>query len=138
VDNIIENALKAGDYIVQHKIPLNLWGEMIPEMDMTEQTLRLKQFQTDSDVSLGRSFDRFPWQGRGIPTNVGSGGGVQSLALVDENDDIRILPTGSMMPLLIWDLKRWLKSRNSKIILHLKTGLHTCLGLLRSHFVQIT
>ena len=92
VDNIIENALKAGDYIVQHKIPLNLWGEMIPEIDMTEQTLRLKQFQTDFRCLFGDGV-LMGFLGRvgGIPTNVGSGGGVQSLALVDENDDIRDL-----------------------------------------------
>jgi hypothetical protein len=90
VDNIIENALKEGDYIVQKKIPLNLWGEMIPEIDMAEQTIRLKQFQTDFRCLFGDGV-LMGFLGRvgGIPTNVGSGGGVQSIALVEENADIR-------------------------------------------------
>ena len=92
IDNIIENALKTGDYIVQKKIPLKLWGEMIPELDMAEQSVRLKQFQTDFRCLFGEGV-MMGFLGRvgGVPTNVGSGGGVQSIAVVDENIDIRDL-----------------------------------------------
>lgn len=92
IDNIIGYALKAGDYIVQQKIPFNLWAEMIPEIDMAEQSVRLKQFQTDFRCLFGdRILMGFLGRVGGVPTNVGSGGGVQSLAVVDENADIRDL-----------------------------------------------
>jgi hypothetical protein len=92
IDNIIDTALKAGDYIVQQKIPLNLWGEMIPEIDMAERTLSLKQFQTDFRCLFGKgALMGFLGRFGGVPTNVGSGGGVQPIAVVEENADIRDL-----------------------------------------------
>jgi hypothetical protein len=92
IDNIIDNALKVGDYIVQQKIPLNLWGEIIPEIDMAEQSVTLRQFQTDFRCLFGKDV-LMGFLGRvgGVPTNVGSGGGVQSIAVVDENADTRDL-----------------------------------------------
>jgi hypothetical protein len=92
IDNIIETALKAGDYIVQQKIPLELWGEMIPELKTAEGYVCLKQFQTDFRCLFGKGM-LMGFLGRvgGIPTNVGSGGGVQPLAVVEENTDIRSL-----------------------------------------------
>lgn len=92
VDNIIENALRTGNYIVQKKIPLGLWGEMIPEINETDQTVTLKQFQTDFRCLFGKvGLMGFLGRVGGVPTNVGSGGGVQSLALVEENENIREL-----------------------------------------------
>jgi hypothetical protein len=92
IDNIIETALKAGDYIVQQKIPFGLWGEMVPELDSATESVGLKQFQTDFRCLFGKDV-LMGFLGRvgGVPTNVGSGGGVQPLAVVDENADIRSL-----------------------------------------------
>lgn len=92
IDNIIETALKAGDYIVQQKIPLKLWGEMIPELDLSDRSVSLKQFQTDFRCLFGEGI-LMGFLGRvgGVPTNVGSGGGVQPLAVVGEDADIRDL-----------------------------------------------
>jgi len=88
-DDIIEAALKSGDYIVQEKIPLNLWGEMIPELDTDTRTIRLKQFQTDFRCLFGRKkLSGFLCRFGGVPTNVGSGGGVQPMAVVKESADI--------------------------------------------------
>jgi hypothetical protein len=85
-DDIIEAALRSGDYIVQEKIPLNLWGEMIPELDTDTGTIRLKQFQTDFRCLFGRKkLSGFLGRFGGVPTNVGSGGGVQPMAVVREN-----------------------------------------------------
>ena len=83
----IRVALDAGDYIVQRLVPLNLWSELsawpIPE----EQSLSLKEWQTDfrcfiTDEGLQGFLARFG----GVPTNVGSGGGIQPIALL--KDDI--------------------------------------------------
>ena len=92
IDNIIETALKSGDYIVQQKIPFNLWGEMIPEIDLSERSVSLNQFQTDFRCLFGEG-ELMGFLGRfgGVPTNVGSGGGVQPLAVVEEKTDIRDL-----------------------------------------------
>ncbi len=87
-DDIIEAALGSGDYIVQEKIPLNLWGEMIPELDTDTGTILLKQFQTDFRCLFGRKkLSGFLGRFGGVPTNVGSGGGVQPMAVVRENAD---------------------------------------------------
>lgn len=92
IDNIIEHALKAGDYIVQQKIPFELWGEMIPELNSAESSVSLIQFQTDFRCLFGKGV-LMGFLGRvgGVPTNVGSGGGVQPLAVVKESTDIRSL-----------------------------------------------
>jgi hypothetical protein len=92
IDNIIETALKAGDYIVQRKIPLALWGEMIPEFNSSDRSVSLKQLQTDFRCLFGEGV-LMGFLGRvgGVPTNVGSGGGVQPLAVVGEEADIRDL-----------------------------------------------
>ncbi|MCK5880097.1 MAG: hypothetical protein KAH24_09955 [Holophagae bacterium] len=82
----VETALDAGDYIVQQKIPLDLWSEEntwpLPE----EKILFLKEWQTDfrcfvTDEGLQGFLARFG----GVPTNVGSGGGIQPVAIL-KND----------------------------------------------------
>ena len=82
----VETALDAGDYIVQQKIPLDLWSEEntwpLPE----EKILFLKEWQTDfrcfiTDEGLQGFLARFG----GVPTNVGSGGGIQPIAIL-KND----------------------------------------------------
>ena len=86
INGIINLALKDGgygDYIVQEKIPLNLWTENMPELDFETCSVREVQYQTDFRSFFGKK-DLFGFLGRygGVPTNVGSGGGVQPLAVL--------------------------------------------------------
>ncbi len=76
-----------GAYIVQHKIPLNLWAEEIPTIEDNEVVL--KELQTDFRCLFGPS-GLFGFLGRvgGVPTNVGSGGGVQPLAVLKSGNDV--------------------------------------------------
>jgi hypothetical protein len=82
-DHAVQRALDAGDYIVQPLVPLDIWAEEFPWIDKKEKTLSIKRFQTDfrcfvTDVGPIGFVTRFG----GIPTNVGSGGGVQSTAIL--------------------------------------------------------
>ncbi|MFC1915551.1 hypothetical protein ACFLW4_02525 [Chloroflexota bacterium] len=86
IDAIIRHTLirgDYGDYIVQEKVPLNLWTENIPELDLDNHTVREVQQQTDFRCFIGPD-GLFGFVGRygGIPTNVGSGGGMQPLAVL--------------------------------------------------------
>ncbi len=81
IDEAIELALGEGNYIVQEKIPLQLWAEEIPHLD--KDTIRLEQVQTDFRCLVGpKGLLGFVGRYGGVPTNVGSGGGFQPLALV--------------------------------------------------------
>jgi hypothetical protein len=88
-DEIIESSLKESNYIVQEKIPLNLWTENMPEFDLTERKIINFQYQTDFRCLFGKN-GLFGFLGRygGVPTNVGSGGGVQPLAVLQSNMSI--------------------------------------------------
>lgn len=82
----IGTALEAGDYIVQQMVPLSLWSEPSAWPLPDEQSLNLKSWQTDfrcfiTDEGLQGFLARFG----GVPTNVGSGGGIQPLAVL-KND----------------------------------------------------
>jgi len=82
-ESAIQNALSAGDYIVQQFIPIDIWTEEFPWIDSDNKRLFLKRWQTDfrcfiTEVGLIGFVTRFG----GIPTNVGSGGGVQSTAIL--------------------------------------------------------
>jgi hypothetical protein len=82
-NNDIEQALKEGDYIVQQFIPMGLWKEEQPWLDEDSGDVVIREWQTDfrcfiTDVGLIGFVGRFG----GVPTNVGSGGGVQSLAIL--------------------------------------------------------
>jgi len=81
--DIINRALKDGDYIVQEKIPLNLWTENMPELDLENPIVRQVQYQTDFRCFFGQK-GLFGFLGRygRVPTNVGSGGGMQPLAVL--------------------------------------------------------
>jgi len=81
--DIINRALKDGDYIVQEKIPLNLWTENMPELDLENHIVRQVQYQTDFRCFFGQK-GLFGFLGRygRVPTNVGSGGGMQPLAVL--------------------------------------------------------
>jgi len=83
IEKSVEHALKRNDYIVQPLIPLDVWGEDFPWLDKEKKTVFIKRWQTDfrcfvTDVGLIGFVTRFG----GIPTNVGSGGGVQSTAII--------------------------------------------------------
>jgi hypothetical protein len=82
-DEAVRIALEAGDYIVQEKIPLDLWSEDIPALDTENNRVQLIRYQTDFRCLVG-SEGLLGFLGRygGVPTNVGSGGGVQPLAVL--------------------------------------------------------
>ena len=82
-DDAIDSALQAGGYIVQEKVSLPLWAEDLPELDHDGRCIVLKRRQTDFRCLLGPD-TVFGFLGRfgDVPTNVGSGGGVQPLAVL--------------------------------------------------------
>ncbi len=90
IDNIIENVLKGGNYIVQEKIHLDLWAEVMPEYDPKTGRVEEARFQTDFRCLFGQK-GLFGFLGRfgGVPTNVGSGGGVQPLAVLCSKMSVR-------------------------------------------------
>ena len=82
-DTAIETALKEGDYIVQEFIPLDTWTEEQPWLDPDKKRVFIRSWQTDfrcfiADEGLFGFVGRFG----GVPTNVGSGGGVQPIAIL--------------------------------------------------------
>ncbi len=82
-DGDLEEALTAGNYIVQELVPLHLWAEESPWLFPQEQRVDLQRWQTDfrcliTDAGLIGFLGRFG----GIPTNVGAGGGTQALAIL--------------------------------------------------------
>ena len=87
----IQIALNAGDYIVQELVPLSLWSEQSAWALPDERSLYLKEWQTDfrcfiTDEGLQGFLARFG----GVPTNVGSGGGIQPLAILNSNMSQRV------------------------------------------------
>ena len=81
IDEAIELALNEGNYIVQEKIPLSLWAEEVPRLE--GNTIRLERVQTDFRCLVGpKGLLGFVGRFGGVPTNVGSGGGFQPLALL--------------------------------------------------------
>jgi hypothetical protein len=89
-DEAVETALKKGGYIVQAKVPLGLWGEIMPEIDREKQRIEIIPRQTDFRclIGPGRLFG-FLCRFGGVPTNVGSGGGVQPLAILQSSMTVR-------------------------------------------------
>lgn len=77
----VDLAVNTGDYIVQEKIPTYRWAEEIPAL--VDGSIRLERYQTDFRSLMGPE-GIFGFLGRygGVPTNVGSGGGVQPLAVL--------------------------------------------------------
>jgi len=79
----IQKALEGEPYIVQSFIPKGIWAEEFPWLDIQEEKIVLKQWQTDfrcliNDKGLMGFLTRYG----GIPTNVGAGGGNQSVAIL--------------------------------------------------------
>ncbi len=82
-DGDIQKALEGEPYIVQSFIPKGLWAEEYPWLDIQGKEIILKQWQTDfrcliNDTGLIGFLARFGE----IPTNVGAGGGNQSVAVL--------------------------------------------------------
>ena len=87
-EDAVNQALKKGHYIVQEKIPLELWAEEIPTLE--EKHITLERYQTDFRCLVGPN-GLFGFLGRygGVPTNVGSGGGVQPLGILCSDLSVR-------------------------------------------------
>ena len=88
IEEAINLALTEGDYIVQEKIPLALWAEQIPNVN--NEKIHLKQYQTDFRCLMGNAgLVGFVGRYGGVPTNVGSGGGFQPLAILGSDMSVR-------------------------------------------------
>lgn len=82
-DKAVSLALEKGQYIVQEKIPLHLWAEDIPTLSQEQGRIILERYQTDFRCLMGpKGLFGFLCRFGGVPTNVGSGGGVQPLGLL--------------------------------------------------------
>ncbi len=82
-DEAVAIALKDENYIVQEKIPLELWAEDIPTLNPGKNHITLERCQTDFRCLMGpKGLFGFLSRFGGVPTNVGSGGGVQPLAVL--------------------------------------------------------
>ena len=87
-DEAINLAISEGQYIVQEKIPLALWAEEMPELE--DEKISLNKFQTDFRCLVGQKGPvGFMARFGGVPTNVGSGGGLQPLAILSSEMSIR-------------------------------------------------
>jgi hypothetical protein len=83
IDKCIQQALDSGDYIIQPLIPMSLWSEEFPWIDKENKKIFLKSWQTDFRCFIAnKGLVGFVTRFGGIPTNVGSGGGVQSTAIL--------------------------------------------------------
>jgi hypothetical protein len=79
----IQTALDSDDYVVQRLVPLSLWSEQSTWPLLKEHCLLFREWQTDfrcfiTDEGLQGFLARFG----GVPTNVGSGGGIQPIAIL--------------------------------------------------------
>ncbi len=80
-DRDIEQALNSRGYIVQKLIPLSLWAEEYPWVD--HEKAFIKRWQTDFRCFItNQGLMGFVTRFGNVPTNVGSGGGVQSSAIL--------------------------------------------------------
>jgi len=89
-DDAIGLALETGHYIVQQKVPLYLWAEDMPELDADNQRVVSVRRQTDFRCLFG-SHGQFGFVARygQVPTNVGSGGGFQPMAVLKGDVSVR-------------------------------------------------
>ncbi|MEJ2478246.1 MAG: hypothetical protein P8Y40_12250, partial [Desulfobacterales bacterium] len=87
---IIETALAKGGSIVQEKVALGLWGEAMPEIDRGRGRIVLENRQTDFRCLIGPDqVFGFLCRFGDVPTNVGSGGGVQPMAILNSPVTVR-------------------------------------------------
>lgn len=83
IEKSIRQALGSSDYIIQPLITMNLWAEEFPWIDRESKRLFIKNWQTDFRCFVThQGLIGFVTRFGGIPTNVGSGGGVQSTAIL--------------------------------------------------------
>ncbi len=89
-DQAIALALEKGGYILQAKVALPLWAEEMVEIDHDAQQAVLIRRQTDFRCLVGpnRTFG-FLCRFGDVPTNVGSGGGVQPLAVLKSDLSVK-------------------------------------------------
>ena len=89
-DSAIALAIQEGNYIVQEKVPLKMWAEEIPEVDESSRQVLLRRRQTDFRCLIGPDVV-FGFLGRfgDVPTNVGSGGGVQPMGVLRSKMSVR-------------------------------------------------
>ena len=88
IEEALNLAIGQGDYIVQEKIPLSRWAEDIPYVNGAE--IHLKRYQTDFRCLVGADgLVGFVGRYGGVPTNVGSGGGFQPLAVLGSAMSVR-------------------------------------------------
>jgi hypothetical protein len=85
-EEAIQTALSAGGYIVQEKVALRLWGEAMPEIEEDNPRIILRRRQTDFRCLIGPDqVFGFLCRFGDVPTNVGSGGGVQPMAILQSS-----------------------------------------------------
>lgn len=82
-DEAIALALEKGEYIVQQKVRLSLWAEEMPELTEDLAEVRCVRRQTDFRCLVGPdTVFGFLCRYGDVPTNVGSGGGVQPMGIL--------------------------------------------------------
>lgn len=87
-EEAVKRAMRDEAYIVQEKIPLPLWAEDIPVLE--SDNICLNRFQTDFRCLIGpKGLIGFLGRYGDVPTNVGSGGGVQPLAILNSDMSVR-------------------------------------------------
>ncbi|MBS3779163.1 MAG: hypothetical protein KGY41_02080 [Desulfovermiculus sp.] len=85
-DAAVNLALETGAYIVQRKVELSLWAEDIPELDPDQKQIVQSTYQTDFRCLFGQNgMFGFLCRYGSVPTNVGSGGGVQPMAVLESD-----------------------------------------------------
>jgi hypothetical protein len=89
-DEAVGLALAKGQYIVQQKVPLHLWAEECVSY-APGRGVFLERVQTDFRCLFGTDgLFGFLVRYGGVPTNVGSGGGVQPLAILKSDMPIGV------------------------------------------------
>jgi hypothetical protein len=114
IGEAIDLALSEGNYIVQEKIPLQLWAEDIPYLE--NDAIALERVQTDFRCLAGPG-GLLGFVGRfgGVPTNVGSGGGFQPLALLRSPANVRdavVQMNEAILAMDSGDLQQIIEDRN--------------------------
>jgi len=89
-EDAVQTATAAGDYIVQQKVPLSLWAEDMPEIAADSLEVVTVRRQTDFRCLFGADtlFGFVARYGQ-VPTNVGSGGGFQPMAVLRSEVSVR-------------------------------------------------
>jgi len=126
-EDSINLAQDEGEYILQEKIPLDMWSVDIPVLDHESKSVEIERCQTDFRSLIGPE-KLFGFLGRygGGPTNVGSGGGVQPIAVCHSeftisdaarliNDAIASMEYGSVLEVV--ELQKRLAIEHSLIYL---------------------